>query len=125
MKAKDLREKSPEDLNELLKTTDKAVFDVRFRNFTNRLDDTSAIRKARRERARILTLQHERVLAAEPTAAVEAFVKAEKPAVAAKPAAAKKAKAAAPKAEAKSDSAGAKAEKKPVAKKTTKKSEAK
>ena len=38
MKAKDLREKSTEDLNELLKTVARGVFDSRFKNFTNRLE---------------------------------------------------------------------------------------
>jgi large subunit ribosomal protein L29 len=116
MKAKDLREKSTEDLNELLKTSAKAVFETRFKNFTNRLDDTSAIRKSRRELARIYTILGERARAAAPAA------KAEKPAVEAtaseKPAKAK----AAPKAAKSTPSvktAAAKADK--PAKKTTKK----
>ena len=56
MKAKDLRERTPEDLKELEKTLVKDLFDSRFKNFTNRLDDTSALRKGRRELARVKTL---------------------------------------------------------------------
>jgi len=56
MKAKDLREKSVEDLRELEKSIARDVFQNRFKNYTNRLDDTSQIRKARRELARIKTI---------------------------------------------------------------------
>lgn len=56
MKAKDLRERNAEDLNELEKTIKKDLFDARFKNFTNRLDDTSTLRKARRELARVKTI---------------------------------------------------------------------
>ncbi len=56
MKAKDLRERSPEDLRELEKSLSKDVFQNRFKNFTNRLDDTSSIKKARRDLARVKTL---------------------------------------------------------------------
>ena len=42
MKAKDLREKSLEDLRELEKSLARDVFQARFKNFTNRLDDTSS-----------------------------------------------------------------------------------
>ena len=61
MKAKDLRERSVEDLRELEKSLAKDTFQNRFKNFTNRLDDTSAINKTRRDLARVKTLlrQHE------------------------------------------------------------------
>ena len=62
MKAKDLREKSLEDLRELEKTTASDVFQNRFKNFTNRLDDTSSIRKTKRDLARVTTLLREREL---------------------------------------------------------------
>jgi large subunit ribosomal protein L29 len=60
MKAADLREKSVEDLSELQKTLIHDVFQNRLKNFTNRLDDTSAIRKSRRDLARVITLLRER-----------------------------------------------------------------
>lgn len=64
MKAKDLRERSSEDLVELEKSISREAFTNRFKNFTNRLDDTSAIRKARRELARVKTILAERAAAA-------------------------------------------------------------
>ena len=62
MKAKDLSEKSLDDLREMEKTLVKDVFQNRLKNFTNRLDDTSAVRKTKRELARVKTLLHESVL---------------------------------------------------------------
>jgi len=56
MKAADLREKTREDLLELQKVLARDVFRNRLKNFTNRLDDTSAVRKTRRDLARVLTL---------------------------------------------------------------------
>jgi large subunit ribosomal protein L29 len=60
MKASDLREKSAEDLAELQKTLTRDVFQNRLKNFTNRLDDTSSIRKSRRDLARVITLLREK-----------------------------------------------------------------
>ena len=56
MKAKDLRERSQDDLKELEKSLAKDTFTVRFKNFTNRLDDTSSIAKTKRDLARVKTL---------------------------------------------------------------------
>jgi large subunit ribosomal protein L29 len=60
MKAKDLRERTVEDLQELEKSLSKDVFQNRFKNFTNRLDDTSQIAKARHELARVKTILNEK-----------------------------------------------------------------
>jgi large subunit ribosomal protein L29 len=65
MKAKDLRERSTEDLRELEKSLARDGFQVRFKNFTNRLDDTSSLRKNRRELARVKTILAERARTAE------------------------------------------------------------
>jgi large subunit ribosomal protein L29 len=94
MKASDLREKSVDDLRELQKTLAHDVFENRIKNFTNRLDDTSSIRKNRRDLARVLTLLRERQSGAAPAKAEKA-PKAEvqakaAPAVDAAPKAAKK-----------------------------------
>jgi large subunit ribosomal protein L29 len=62
MKARDLRERTVEDLRELEKSLAKDVFANRFKNFTNRLDDTSSINKARRDLARVKTLLREHAL---------------------------------------------------------------
>lgn len=59
MKAKDLRERTAEELVELEKTLTRERFQNRFKNFTNRLDDTSALKKARRDIARVKTVQTE------------------------------------------------------------------
>lgn len=64
MKAKDLRERSVEDLRELEKSLAKDQFNARFKNFTNRLDDTSSIEKTKRDLARVKTLLREKALLA-------------------------------------------------------------
>ena len=56
MKASDLREKTLQDLVELRKSLGGDMFQNRLKNFTNRLDDTSSIRKARRDLARVMTV---------------------------------------------------------------------
>lgn len=56
MKAKDLRERTVEDLRELEKSLAKDTFTHRFKNFTNRLDDTSVINKTKRDLARVKTI---------------------------------------------------------------------
>ena len=74
MKAKDLRERSQDDLKELEKSLAKDTFTARFKNFTNRLDDTSTINKTKRDLARVKTLlrQAELNTAASGEAKVEA-----------------------------------------------------
>jgi large subunit ribosomal protein L29 len=59
-KAKDLRERTVEDLRELEKSIAKEIFGARFKNFTNRLDDTSSLRKHRRDLARVKTVLAEK-----------------------------------------------------------------
>ena len=71
MKAVDLREKSAEDLKELKQALAHEVFQNRLKNFTNRLDDTSAMRKARRDLARVLGLMREREIEAAKVAPAE------------------------------------------------------
>src|SRR5262245_2875111 len=66
MKAKDLRERNVEELRELEKSLAKDTFTHRFKNFTNRLDDTSAIGKARRDLARVKTILGQLEKAAKP-----------------------------------------------------------
>lgn len=68
MRPADLREKSPEDLQELQKSLVRDVFQNRLKNFTNRLDDTSSIRKTKRDLARVVTLLRERELGVVRTA---------------------------------------------------------
>jgi large subunit ribosomal protein L29 len=71
MKAKELRERTDEHLRELEKSLAKDVFDGRFKNFTNRLNDTALIRRARRDLARVKTVLTQRVRQEAAKAAVE------------------------------------------------------
>ena len=97
MKAKDLRERSVEDLKELEKSLRKDLFQHRFKNFTNRLDDTSLVRKTKKDLARVITLLGQHSKGTTPVSAE----KAPKLAKAKKAAAKAEAKAAAPKKSAK------------------------
>jgi large subunit ribosomal protein L29 len=118
MKAADLREKSVDDLRELEKTLARDVFQNRLKNFTNRLDDTSMMRKTKRDLARVVTVLQERSLGIARVGAAAGGTEE----AAAKPA--KKA----PKAQAKTAAAEAKPKKsaaKKSAAKASKKSEAK
>jgi large subunit ribosomal protein L29 len=63
MKAKDLRERTTEHLRELEKSLSGDLFQARFKNFTNRLNDTSTIRKTRRDLARVRTILTQRLSA--------------------------------------------------------------
>jgi large subunit ribosomal protein L29 len=60
MKASDLRDRTTEDLKELERSLAEERFSGRFKNFTNRLDDTSLIRKNRRDLARVKFILAER-----------------------------------------------------------------
>ena len=52
----DLRAKSPEDLAQDLVDAKKELFNLRFQNATNQLDNTSRIKEVRRNIARIQTM---------------------------------------------------------------------
>ena len=52
----DLKAKSVEELNEELVTAKKELFNLRFQNATNQLDNTSRIKEVRRNIARIQTV---------------------------------------------------------------------
>ena len=71
MKAKDLRERSVEDLRELEKSLATDTFQNRFKNFTNRLDDTSVINKTKRDLARVKTILAQRIAADEKQASTK------------------------------------------------------
>jgi large subunit ribosomal protein L29 len=65
MKPAELRAMSDEHLTLTLKETVKNLFHLRFQSATERLETPSEIRKARRDIARIKTIQRERELAAQ------------------------------------------------------------
>ena len=64
MKAKDLHGRTTEHLRELEKQLAGEVFQARFKNYTNRLNDTASIRKNRRDLARVKTLLTQRLVQA-------------------------------------------------------------
>jgi large subunit ribosomal protein L29 len=63
MKAKDLQERTTEDLSTLRDTYRQELFSYRMKNFTNQLEDTSLIKKSRRDIARIEGILNERLAA--------------------------------------------------------------
>ena len=71
MKAKDLRERTDEHLVELEKQLSGELFQARFKNFTNRLNDTASIRKAKRDLARVKTVLTQRASGAAQEAVQE------------------------------------------------------
>jgi large subunit ribosomal protein L29 len=60
MKAKDLRERSPEDLAELKASMEKDLCSHRMKNATGQLGDTSLLGKARKDLARVELILQER-----------------------------------------------------------------
>lgn len=64
MKMEELRERSDEELRELESSLGQDLFDARIKNYTNQLDDTSKVRKLRRDIARVKTVLAARVVAA-------------------------------------------------------------
>jgi large subunit ribosomal protein L29 len=69
MKAKELREKNEEVLNEELAKAERHLFDLRSQAVTEKLEDPSQLKKTKREIARIRTILRQRQLAAAPAAA--------------------------------------------------------
>jgi large subunit ribosomal protein L29 len=62
MKAAEYRQMSDQDLAAALRDAQKTLFDLRFQSATDRLETPSMMRKARRDIARVKTLQREREL---------------------------------------------------------------
>ena len=65
MTAKEIREKSNTELLQEIETAKKELFNLRFQNATNQLDNTSRIKDVRKNIARIQTIIAEKVNAAE------------------------------------------------------------
>ena len=63
MKAKDLRDKTSDELLEELSNTEESLHRFRFQNATGSVEDVRAIRNAKRDIARIKTILRERELA--------------------------------------------------------------
>lgn len=60
MKAKDIRELTDEELGRRLTETRQELFNLRFQAATGALENTARLALAKREIARILTVQNER-----------------------------------------------------------------
>ncbi|CUH77424.1 50S ribosomal protein L29 [Tritonibacter multivorans] len=64
MNANDLREKTVDELRELLASMKKESFNLRFQQATGQLENTAAVRNARRNAARVNTILNEKAAAA-------------------------------------------------------------
>ena len=64
MSASELRDKSPDQLRDELANFKKQSFNLRFQQATGQLENTAAIRKARRGAARVKTILNEKAAAA-------------------------------------------------------------
>ena len=60
MRARDLRDLNDEDLEHRLADTRQELFNLRFQAATGALENTTRLKLAKREIARILTTQHQR-----------------------------------------------------------------
>jgi large subunit ribosomal protein L29 len=71
MRAADLRDLTDTELAEQIATARRELFGLRFQHATGELDNTAALRRAKREVARALTVAHERELARETEIATD------------------------------------------------------
>ena len=60
MNAKELREKTPDQLREELANLKKESFNLRFQQATGQLENTSGIKAARRNAARVKTILNQK-----------------------------------------------------------------
>ena len=60
MRARDLRDLTDDDLEHRLSDTRQELFNLRFQAATGALENTARLKLAKREIARILTVQHDR-----------------------------------------------------------------
>ena len=65
MKATQIRDLDDRELDKHLSELRQEVFGLRFSNATGELDDTAALRRAKRDLARALTVAREKQLAAQ------------------------------------------------------------
>ena len=64
MSASELRDKTPDELREALANFKKESFNLRFQQATGQLENTAAIRRARRGAARAKTVLNEKAASA-------------------------------------------------------------
>ncbi|MDF1717950.1 MAG: 50S ribosomal protein L29 [Antarcticimicrobium sp.] len=64
MNAKELRDKTPDQLREELANLKKESFNLRFQQATGQMENTSGIKAARRNAARVKTILNEKAASA-------------------------------------------------------------
>jgi len=64
MDAKELREKTPDQLRDELNNLKKEAFNLRFQQATNQLENTARMRQVRRDVARVMTILNEKAAGA-------------------------------------------------------------
>ena len=64
MDAKELREKTPDQLRDELTNLKKEAFNLRFQQATNQLENTARMRQVRRDAARVKTILNEKAASA-------------------------------------------------------------
>lgn len=64
MDAKELREKTPDQLRDELENLKKEAFNLRFQQATNQMENTARMRQVRRAAARVKTILNEKAAAA-------------------------------------------------------------
>ncbi len=62
MLAKDLRDKTPDQLREELANLKKESFNLRFQQATNALENTARMRQVKRDTARVMTILNEKAV---------------------------------------------------------------
>ena len=60
LRARDLRDLTPDELDQRLADTRQELFNLRFQSATGALENSARLRLAKREIARILTIRNER-----------------------------------------------------------------
>jgi large subunit ribosomal protein L29 len=60
LRARDLRELTDDELEHRLADTRRELFNLRFQSVTGALENTTRLKLAKREIARLLTVRHER-----------------------------------------------------------------
>lgn len=64
MDAKELREKTPDQLRDELTSLKKEAFNLRFQQATSQMENTARMRSVRRDAARVKTILNEKAAAA-------------------------------------------------------------
>ena len=62
MKAREMRDKTDSELGEMQRDLSRDLWNARFSNFTNQLDDTAKIGRLRREISRVITITAQRAV---------------------------------------------------------------